>query len=123
MDDRPVRIRTDASAEDFWGRVRKSAEVSPVDFHILSYADRVHRDTPFGRQQRPRLSAIVAPPQRSSRADELELHSAIREGDKENLERTVRENDALKRQIVCLQLNLERALRINHALTSNMLTK
>ena len=126
MDNRPVRIRTDASAEDFWKRVRKSEDVSPVNFHILTHAERIQRSTPYGRQQRPHLPATVASALRTSRSVErVELRAAIREGedDKENLERAVRENETLKRQIEHLQVNLKRALRINHALTVNMLIK
>ena len=93
---------TDASAEDFWKRVRKSEDVSPVNFHILTHAERIQRSTPYGRQQRPHLPATVASALRTSRSIErVELRAAIREGedDKENLERAVRENETLKRQI------------------------
>jgi hypothetical protein len=126
MDNRPVRIRTDASAQDFWGRIRKSDEVNPYNFHILSHAERIQRSTPYGRQQRPRQPAVDAPPLCSSRSVErAELHSAICEAerDKENLELALCDNVALKKQIEHLQGNLKRALRINHALTSNMLMK
>ena len=102
MDNRPVRIRTDASAEDFWKRVRKSEDVSPVNFHILTHAERIQRSTPYGRQQRPHLPATVASALRTSRSVErVELRAAIREGedDKENLERAVREKGHVEEDI------------------------
>lgn len=53
--DRPVHVRTSASARDFWSKVRDESEVSP-DGKVLSrrssFAD--NYDTPYGRQNRPK---------------------------------------------------------------------
>lgn len=48
MDDRPVIVRTDESAENFWCRVRPHGKVSPDNGKVLK-----SRDTPFGRQNGP----------------------------------------------------------------------
>lgn len=173
MDDRPIQIRTDESADTFWSRLRTSDDYSP-DFRMIPQAERIQRLTPFGRQSRPRLNPtahVPTPsqlPMLSSRSVErIELRKGIRDAemDKENVMRANREcaspppvaeklmssrsveravmqsalcdqdenetcalglfeeNALLKRRIAHLQKNLERALRINHALTHNMLKK
>lgn len=129
-EDRPIHVRTDASADDWWSRVRSSKELSP-EFRVLSQAEQIQRCTPFGRQERPRLFTTELPTPSphpelmTSRAVErLEMSKAIREAeaDKENLTRALDENVALKRRIEHLEINLARALRINHALTGNMIS-
>jgi hypothetical protein len=172
MDDRPIRVRTDESADTFWSRVRTSNDYSP-NFRLLPQAEDIQRLTPFGRQNPPRLnpmSHVPAPsqlPMLSSRSVErMELRKGIRDAemDKQNAMRAnpcasaphvakkltssrsveravmqralcdqeenepgalglVEENVLLKRRIAHLEKNLERALRINHALTHNMLKK
>lgn len=136
MDSRPVVIRTDESADDFWSRVRGSDEVSPNNFKVLSatpFAEHIQSLTPYGRQARPqhlpRPASGPLPPIRSSRSIErLEYRKAI--ADAENtphhaalleLQRVQYENTALRRQNRILHTNLQRALRINHALTGNMM--
>lgn len=53
-DERPVHIRTSASARDFWCRVRDdSKEVSPDGKVISKRSFLDNSDTPFGRQNRP----------------------------------------------------------------------
>ena len=52
--DRPVYIRTSASARNFWSKLRDESEVSPdgkVLYERRSFLD--NSDTPFGRQNRP----------------------------------------------------------------------
>ena len=169
--DRPIRVRTDASADTFWSRVRTSNEYSP-DFQVIPEAERIQRLTPFGRQNRPRLNPTPHVPSQqlpmmSSRSVErMELRKGIRDAemDKENVMRAnhrecasaphaakkltssrsvervvmqsalcdqeetaalvlIEENALLKRRIAHLEENLERALRINHALTHDMLKK
>lgn len=46
---RPVIIRTDKSAEDFWSRERPDNQISP-DLRVYISNQ---KNTPFGRQQRP----------------------------------------------------------------------
>ena len=168
--DRPIRVRTDASADTFWSRVRTSNEYSP-HFQVIPEAERIRRLTPFGRQNRPRLNHVPSQqlPMMSSRSVErMELRKGIRDAemDKENVMRAnhrecasaphaakkltssrsvervvmqsalcdqeeyetaalglIEENALLKRRIAHLEENLERALRINHALTHDMLKK
>eukprot|EP00966_Prymnesium_polylepis_P000696 15634-Prymnesium_polylepis.1 len=93
MDSRPVVVRTDASADDFWSRVRESSDVSP-DFKLNrteSFAERVQRSTPFGQQVYPRgmgRTLHVLPPVRSSRSIErIVLQKAIGDADKENADK------------------------------------
>ena len=137
MDSRPVVIRTDESADDFWSRVRESDEVSPVNFKVLAakpFAERMQSLTPFGRQARPQnlprpsSSSALLPPVRSSRSIErIVYRKAI--ADAENtpcadaslVERLHHEITMLRRQNQILHANLDRALKINHALTGNML--
>jgi hypothetical protein len=121
MDNRPVVVRTDLSADDFWSRVRDSADVSP-DFRIRNFEERIRSDTPFGRQ---RLGLpVVLPPLRSSRSVErLVLRDAVHDAEKENTGANDLEKEVVKLRIQneCLRENLTRALRINHVLTKNML--
>ena len=87
MDTRPVIVRTDASANDFWSRVRDSSDVSPefrVKGHVLS-----QRNTPFGIQVDPfdmrRPVHGLPPSMRSSRSVErIVLQKAIGDAEKEN---------------------------------------
>ena len=145
MDSRPVPVRTDASANDFWSRVRESSDVSP-DFKIkqptrLSECNK----TPFGMQVHPfdvKQSSImmqVSPAVRSSRSVErIVLQKEV--GKDENKEENEEENDMtkanqrdddqheevirkLRKENAILYANLNRVLRINHALTSNMLSE
>jgi hypothetical protein len=143
-DDRPVYVRTDESAIDWWSRNRGSTEVGP-DFRVLKNHSnkRTGGLTPFGRQIPPRHTPLTQAPSHpprpprpptqtptthlvTSRKVELnEMASAIREAelDKENLCHALDENKDLKTQIAQLQTNLRRALHINHALTKHMITK
>ena len=134
MEDRPVCTRASVSANDFWSRVRESSDVSP-DFKVR--ADNTDKNierfvTPFGRQIRPRFmsqnehdTAIPAlPPLRSSRSVErMVLQDVI--SDVENIFTNSRDNviiSKLRSENAVLRANLLRALRINHAITHNMLT-
>ena len=132
MDSRPVVVRTDASADDFWSRVRESSDVSP-DFKLNrteSFAERVQRTTPFGQQVYPRgmqRTVHVLPPVRSSRSIErIVLHKAIGDADKENADKADEDLavviSKLHAENAILRANFNRVLGINHALTRNMLT-
>lgn len=135
MDSRPVHRRTDASANDWWSRVRDSGEVSP-DFKLKSarsFAESIHKSTPFGRQlgphgnsTRPSTAPSAAlPPLGSSRAVERAvLKEAVADAEKENSapDAALRAEVArLRAENANLKANLERVLRINHALAKNML--
>ena len=129
MDTRPVIVRTDASANDFWSRVLDSSDVSPefrVKRHVLS-----QRNTPFGIQVDPfdmrRPVHGLPPSMRSSRSVErIVLQKAIGDAEKENTNKTDEDSADIIRKLhtdnAILRANLKRALRINHALTRNMLT-
>ena len=128
MDSRPVVPRTDASAEDFWSRLRGSAEVSP-DFKIRKYPLPPSFRTPYNQQEGPfwgtsehpcsagGRSHLPLPPVRTSRTVErLVLHDALQE-----IDANIRaENLALKEKVRRLETQLAQALRINHALTGAM---
>ena len=63
MEQRVVK-RSDASAEDFWSRVRSSAEVGP-DGRVNAnpqdtFAERIQKGTPFGRQVPARTDFTAA---------------------------------------------------------------
>ena len=147
MDSRPVPVRTDASANDFWSRVRESSDVSP-DFKIKPPTRLSERNkTPFGMQVHPFVDAKqrsmmmqVSPAVRSSRSVErIVLQKEV--GKEENKEKHEEENDMtkannqmdddqreevirkLRKENAILHANLNRVLRINHALTSNMLSE
>jgi hypothetical protein len=129
MDTRPVIVRTDASANDFWSRVRDSSDVSPefrVKGHVLS-----QRNTPFGIQVDPfdmrRPVDCLPPSMRSSRSVErIVLQKAIGDAEKENTNKTDEDSADIIRKLhtdnAILRANLKRALCINYALTRNMLT-
>lgn len=59
--ERPVIVRTSASAQDIWSRPYHDSQISP-DGRILSNSRSRPRldnsDTPFGRQQRPTFSSM-----------------------------------------------------------------
>ena len=130
MDTRPVIVRTDASANDFWSRVRDSSDVSPefrVKGHVLS-----QRNTPFGIQVDPFVVRCpvhgLPPSMRSSRSVErIVLQKAIGDAEKENTNKTDEDSADIIRKLhtdnAILRANLKRALRINYALTRNMLTE
>ncbi len=127
-DDRPVNIRTDASADDFWSRIRGSDEISPIDFRLRK--PEVRRPTPFGRQDYPRNFPTVVmspynPLQISRSVERIEFRNAIKEAEAHTNEFNLllRENEELKKRIKTLESNVTRVLRINHALTNNMLNK
>lgn len=123
MDNRPVIVRTDESAQDFWSRERHSANVSP-DFKIMgNFAARVQKETPFGQQNPPRHVARAAPIRTSRSIERIVFQNAIGElednaGSDENSAPTIIK---LRAENAHLRLNLDRALRINHALTRHML--
>tara|TARA_B100001287_G_C22362835_1_gene380546 strand:+ start:171 stop:590 length:420 start_codon:yes stop_codon:yes gene_type:complete len=64
MDDRPVRLRTSASAQDFWSRARESNTIDPY-FHEIRN-DNVKETiktpglSPYQRQQKPFSPFITA---------------------------------------------------------------
>ena len=88
--DRPVRVRSDASAADFWCRTRASSDVRP-DFTVQEVT--VFVRTPFGRQTGARCAPIAcadtAPPAhilRSSRSVERrEYRRAVEDMEDENV--------------------------------------
>lgn len=60
-------LRTSASAQDFWSRVRHDSQVSQLDGRPVSRTFLDNSDTPFGRQNRPMfhsnaLSSSPKPP-------------------------------------------------------------
>ena len=91
MESRPVIVRTDASAEDFWSRFRNSEDVSP-EFKLNTFAKQIQSSTPFGKQTQPCITpkrrdhvGILLPRLRSSRSIErTEYMQAICEVEKEN---------------------------------------
>ena len=143
MDDRPVNVRTDESARDFWSRVRESFEVSP-EFKVKdqSFAERIKKTTPFGIQvhpfdnQRSVKEVLLFPldvqrvakkeeASRSSRSVErMVLQKAIEVADNNtnNNQEIIRDQEKLRKDNAVLHANLNRALRINHALTRHMLS-
>lgn len=136
-DERPVHIRTSASARDFWCRVRDdSKEVSPDGKVISKRSFLDNSDTPFGRQNRPGSltsssfannntfmtpTASVAPPLNdvmSSREVErlvfkkeistLEPNSVKADWEKENI--------MLRRALIANKQQLKLTLQVNRAL-------
>tara|TARA_B110000008_G_scaffold94129_1_gene96506 strand:- start:2184 stop:2591 length:408 start_codon:yes stop_codon:yes gene_type:complete len=49
MDDRPVKIRTSASAQDFWSRERDYGKIDTC-FHVINKQSKL---LPYQRQQKP----------------------------------------------------------------------
>ena len=139
MDDRPVNVRTDESARDFWSRVRESSEVSP-EFKVKdqSFAERIKKTTPFGIQVHPfdnqrsvkevLLLPLVAKKEEASRSsrsvERMVLQKAIEVADNNtnNNQEIIRDQEKLRKDNAVLHANLNRALRINHALTRHMLS-
>lgn len=140
MDDRPVPVpRSDASARDFWCRMRDSEECSPVDKFKVRAPLVV---APYARQRPPTFAQRPAPPTGASRIVEravyrdalAELENRPPLGDAtatHRLERDVArlrnqaktllaENVRLRETAARTQAHLQRALRINHALTAEM---
>ena len=127
MDSRPVVVRTDASADDFWSRVRESSDLSP-DFkdNRIERLQLIQRTTPFGPQGMGR-TVHVLPPVRSSRSIErIVLQKAIGDADKENADKANEDLlvviSKLHAENAILRANFNRVLCINHALTRNMLS-
>ncbi len=119
--ERPVKMRSSQSAEDFWSRPWDSQQLSP-DFKVNNPCV---VQTPFGRQMPPTLKPIVraaSPPLAASRVVERRaLQLALREA--ENIPPTnhlVNENRRLTRDVQSLQKQLACVLKINHALTGAM---
>jgi hypothetical protein len=144
MDDRPVNVRTDESARDFWSRVRESSEVSP-EFKVKdqSFAERIKKTTPFGIQVHPfdnqrsvkEVSLLpldvqhVAKKEEASRSsrsvERMVLQKAIEVADNNtnNNQEIIRDQEKLRKDNAVLHANLNRALRINHALTRMLYDK
>lgn len=113
MDERVVPIRTSASARDFWSRERESKELSP-NFCILP----PNKDTPFGRQEalikpvaRPPFSVLPNDAGQNRRAEKKTLCSESH---------TLAENARLRRANARLEVQIQRLLQINAALSSEM---
>lgn len=143
MDTRPVIVRTDASADDFWSRVRESSEVSPefkIKRHGGGFSKQHNKNTPFGKQVDPfdmrRPVQGLPPSVCSSRSVErIVLTKAIRQAENDANMGGKAENDnanmggnpadiihQLQRENAILRVNLKRVLIVNHALASNMLS-
>ena len=132
-DERPVRIRTSASARDFWCRLREESEEVSPDGKVISRRSSFldNSNTPFGRQNRPgsmTLSSFVnnktffttASPSVSVSSPSIDVMSS------RDVERLVFKNEIhtlepasvnhWEKENVMLKLHLKRALHINRAL-------
>lgn len=128
-DQRPVHVRSSASARDFWCRIRDDDRLSP-DFRVRESTTQspAPLETPFNRQRPPTWGAAAAPQRQrltSSRVVERKvLTLALR--DAENIPPppdNAIENRLLKKELHVTRAHLQRVLRINHALTGAMVCK
>ena len=141
-DERPVHVRTSASARDFWCRVRDDEEMSP-DFRVGQRTTVMPPfETPFNRQVAPSgpVPRLQRPQPRLASSRSVERNALkLALQDAENIPPTntrpardsrptnaidtravISENEQLKKQLRTVRSHLERALRINHALTGAM---
>ena len=129
-EDRPVIVRTSASAQDFWCRSREQDAVSSQDGKVIplpvsagiGHSLLAHRAvTPYGRQQRPSFHCKPPPPPASpvnmlkdSRG--VQLHILREELEHSELQQIAKLDKKVK--FLCEQL--KRAWTVNHALAGEL---
>jgi hypothetical protein len=118
---RPVIVRSDESAEDFWSRLRSSKQISPNNFKLVSSG---YRDTPFGRQQRPtihddtntyRMPLIPIPNSNSRIIEKNVLQNELRIIEQQKTEFT-----QLKLELENTKKQLRVALKLNKGLATQI---
>ena len=140
--ERPVVLRTSASARDIWTRDYRASQISP-DGRILSSHRLDNSDTPFGRQIKPvfpphkvsnvsqpsqwptQNSIVPAPHVMTSRECEqlvyqTELFNVESDNNNVTLMETLKRMKVMEKENKFLHQQFARCLKINAALTQAM---